>query len=71
MAKENFGEICLVLIIQTTMLSLVLTSMSDQSNNKKPSDLRFAVSACLFYNKQNFYFWTISFGKREWDTEST
>ena len=39
--------------------------------NKKPSALRFAFSACLFYNKQNFYCWTISFGKREWGTEST
>ena len=54
MAKENFAERCLVLTIQTTMLSFVLTSMSDQNNNKKPSDLRFAFSACLFYNKQNF-----------------
>ena len=36
------------------------------NNNKKPSALRFAFSACLFYNKQNFYCWTISFGKREW-----
>ena len=24
-------------------------------HNKKPSALRFAFSACLFYNKQNFY----------------
>ena len=39
--------------------------------NKKPSALRFAFSACLFYNKQNLYCWTISFGKRELGTEST
>ena len=39
--------------------------------NKKPSALRIAFSVCLFYNKQNFYCWTISFGKREWGTEST
>ena len=34
-------------------------------SNKKPSALRFAFSACLFYNKQDFYCWTISFGKRK------
>ena len=33
--------------------------------NKKPSALRFAFSSCLFHNKQNFYCWTISFGKPE------
>ena len=44
----------------------------DFNLNKKPSALRFAFSACLFDNKQNFYCWTISFGKREWGTaEST
>ena len=47
-------------------------SDDDNNKNKKPSALRFAFSACLFYNKQNFYCWTISFGKREWGTaEST
>ena len=46
--------------------------LSNSNKNKKPSALRFAFSACLFYNKQNFYCWTISFGKREWGTaEST
>ena len=50
---------------------LRLISWFSNNINKKPSALRFAFSACLFYNKQNFYCWTISFGKREWGTEST
>ena len=41
------------------------TSSYNLIPNKKPSALRFAFSACLFYNKQDFYCWTISFGKRK------
>ena len=52
--SESEDEAVLFVIVTLVMLD------QDLNKNKKPSALRFAFSACLFYNKQNFYCWTIS-----------
>ena len=61
----------LIHVFQILKFSSLLI-MSGYSKKKQESvGFKIAFSACLFYNKQNFYCWTISFGKWEWGTEST